>query len=280
MRRLLLPLAILAAVLAALGLAWAALHGGDTDGERVSAEPIMVGEFRHVEVSGHADVVLVQGATEAVEVEASPRRHARVRVRSQGGTLKISAGEDARWWAGLFGGSARPARITIRFRDLESLSFSGALRVTADGVKAERLVVRASGAASVRMEGVDVAALRFVGSGAVKAEMTGRAAEQEVSISGAGAYRAARLVSERADVKVSGAGKVVVNAARSLDASISGAGAIDYHGNPQVRQRISGAGRIRQVSGVDALQRAVVRRATPRSVELSGFSTRRAASPA
>lgn len=280
MRRLLLPLAILAAILAALGLAWAALHGGDTDDERVSAQPIQVGEFRHVEVSGHADVVLVQGATEAVIVEASPRRHARVRVRSQGGTLKISAGEDARWWAGLFGGSARPARITIRFRDIESLTLSGALRVTADGVKAAGLVVRASGAASVRMEGIDAATLRFVGSGAVKAEMAGRAAEQVVSISGAGAYRAARLDSERADVKVSGAGKVVVSAARSLDASISGAGAIDYHGNPQVRQRISGAGRIRQVSGADARQRAVATPAVTDAAELSEFSMRPAASPA
>jgi hypothetical protein len=281
MRRLVLPLALLAAIVVALGLAWSQLHGGAADGERVAAQSIAVGEFRHVEVNGHADVVLVQGDAEAVDVEASPKRHARVRIRSEGGTLKISSGEDSRWWAGLPGGGARPPRITIHFRQLESLALSGALRLSADGVKATRLVVRASGAASVRMEGIDAAALRFVGSGAVKVEMAGRAAEQEVSISGAGAYRAPRLASEHAEVKVSGAGRVVVNASRSLEASISGAGAIDYHGNPQVRQRISGAGRIRQVTDADTPQRAiVVVRAATSAADLSELLMRPASSRA
>lgn len=258
MRRALLPLALLTAVVVALGLAWLVLNHGSSDGERVTAQSVEVGAFRSVEVNGHADVVLVQGDAEAVDVDASPRRHARVRIRSQGGTLRITVGDEAHWWSWLAGGSARPARITVRFRDLESLTLSGAVRVTAESVKAARLAVKASGAASVRFDGVEAESFRFSGSGAVKGELAGRAAEQEVSISGAGSYRAARLASERAEVKVSGAGKVVVNASRSLDAAISGAGAIDYHGNPQVRQRISGAGRIKQVSDRPAWPRTAI----------------------
>lgn len=262
MRRFALPLAILAVIAVGLALAWSVLPPGDPDGDRVAGETIEVGAFRNVEVSGHADVVLVQGDAEAVDVEASPKRHARVRVRGQGGTVKISVGEDASWWTGLVGGGSRPTRITVRFRELESIAIAGAVRLTGDGLKSSRLAVRANGAASVRLDGLDAGSLRFSGSGAVKAEVSGRAAGQEVAISGAGAYRAPRLVSENAEVKVSGAGRVVVNASRSLDASISGAGAIDYHGNPQVRQRISGAGRIRQVSeSVEPARVAVAARA-------------------
>ena len=252
MRRLLLLFALAAAVVLALGLAWITLDGGGSDGEGVAAQTIEAGPFRRVEVNGHADVVLVQGERETVDIEASPKRHARIRVQAQGGTLTVTAGGDTRWWGHLIGGGARPPRITIAFRELESLQLSGAVRVTVAHVKAQRLTVRASGATSVRMDGVDAASFRFVGSGAVKGEMSGRAAEQEVSISGAGTYRAPRLDSERAEVRVSGAGRVVVNASRTLDASISGAGAIDYLGNPEVRQRISGAGRIKQVTDGDA----------------------------
>ncbi|MDH5286195.1 MAG: DUF2807 domain-containing protein [Betaproteobacteria bacterium] len=259
MRRLALLLAILAVIAVGLVLAWSTLRQGDADGDgERTGQTVPVGAFRNVEVSGHADVVLVQGEAEAIDVEASPKRHARVRVRAQGGTVKITVGEDAPWWSGLSGGSSRPPRLTVRFRELESIAIAGAVRLSGDGVKATRLAVRASGAAAVRLDDLDAGSLRFSGSGAVKAEVSGRATGQEVSISGAGTYRAPRLVSESAEIKVSGAGRVVVNASRSLDAAISGAGAIDYHGSPQVRQRISGAGRIRQVSEAVAPARVAV----------------------
>jgi hypothetical protein len=267
MRRLLLLFALVAAVVVALALAWATLEGDGADGERLAAKTIEVGPFRTVEVNGHADVVLVQGDRETVDIEASPRRHARIRVKAQGGALTITAGGTTRWWGHLIGGGARPPRITIALRELESLRLSGAVRVSTERLKVQQLAVHASGAASVRMEGVDAASFRFMGSGAVKGEMSGRATEQEVSISGAGTYRAPELESERAQVRVSGAGRVVVNARRTLDASISGAGAIDYLGNPEVRQRISGAGRIKQMTDGEAPRGRVF-------IALSGSATR------
>ncbi|HEX4884856.1 MAG TPA: head GIN domain-containing protein [Casimicrobiaceae bacterium] len=257
MRRALLPFALLAAVVVALALAWAVLHDGRDggSGDRAPAQSIEVGAFRGVEVDGHAEIILVQGEAEKVDVEAGSRGAARVRVRAREGTLSISAAPEGPWWRGLLGGgTGRPPLITIHFRTLESLALSGAVRVTAEAMKVPELRVRASGAASVRLDGMDAKTFRFAASGAVKGEVAGRAEQQDVSISGAGDYRAAGLVSDTADVKVSGAGRVTVNARRALDASISGAGAIDYLGHPQVRQSISGAGRIRQVTRGDPVR--------------------------
>ena len=151
------------------------------------------------------------GEREAVEVHGSPKRRGTVRIRNEDGQLAITADEDTPWWSFLtVGASARPLAITVHFRSLDTVSVAGAVKVTAASLKAPALTVRATGAASVHVDALEATDFRFHGSGAVKGEIAGRATQQEVSISGAGDYRAARLVSERADVRVSGAGRVVV----------------------------------------------------------------------
>jgi hypothetical protein len=216
--------------------------------ETVTAEAPPVGPFNRVEFSGHAELILVQGDREAVLVEASPKAQARIRVRSQDGRLRIDASENVSWWNWF--GSSRGPTITVHFKTLEALEMSGTVKVTASAIHTPKLRVSASGATSMKVDSLKVDALRFAGSGAVKGEFAGSATDQEISISGAGAYRAPKLTSETAAVTVSGAGKVVVNAQRKLDASISGAGAIEYFGDPVLKQRVTGAGKItRRSSG-------------------------------
>lgn len=249
MRFALLPFLLACAIAAGSTLATPPARAND---DRVASPPIDTGPFRSIQVSGYAEVVLVQGERESVEVEGTPKRRATARVRNEDGRLTITAGEEAPWWSLLVPGqSSRPLRITVHFRALDTVALSGAVKMSAAALAAPALRVRASGAASVQIDALDSDDFRFDGSGAVKGAIAGRATRQEIAISGAGEFKAARLVSEHAEVRVSGAGRVVVNAGRTLDASISGAGAIDYVGSPEVRQRISGAGRIRQVSSRD-----------------------------
>lgn len=221
-------------------LALAAVAKADT----VTAEAPPVGPFDHVEIAGHAELILVQGDREAVLVQASSKAQSRIRVRSREGRLRIDASEDASWWSWFGGGSGRRPTITVYFKTLEGLETSGSIKVTSSAIQSPKLRVSASGATSLKVDALNVESLRFSGSGAVKGEFAGSATDQTISISGAGAYRAPKLVSETAAVSVSGAGKVIVNARKKLDASISGAGAIEYHGDPVLKQRVSGAGKI------------------------------------
>ena len=241
------PVALIAAVGAfAIALPASSAGAGDT----VIAEAPPVGPFQRVEISGHANVVLVQGEREAVTVEASPKAGARVRVRSEAGRLSINTheAEPGRIWLG----GGRTPLVTVYFRTLEELRVRGAVKVRSEALKSDRLRIDASGATIIEFEMLETGALHFDASGAVKGEFAGTATAQEVSVSGAGVYRAGKLMSQTATVAVGGAGKAVVNAQRKLHATITGAGAVEYFGDPALTHRISGAGKIirRSAGGV------------------------------
>jgi Putative auto-transporter adhesin, head GIN domain len=237
------PSALLLASLIVAGVLGLAPAIATAKSDTVTAEAPPVGPFDHVEITGHAELILIQGDREAVLIEASPKARSRIRVRSRDGRLRIDASENIPWWSWFSGGGRRPT-ITVHFKTLEVLEMSGAVKVTSSAIQGRQLRVSAAGATSLKVDALNVESLRFSGSGAVKGELAGSATDQAISISGAGAYRAPKLASQTAEVSVSGAGKVIVNVRKKLDASISGAGAIEYFGDPMLKQRISGAGKI------------------------------------
>jgi hypothetical protein len=248
---------LLSAAVVVLGLAWLSVTVASAADPDTGARSLEVGAFRHLRVAGHVEIVLVQGSREAVEVDPAVRAEGRLRVRNEPDGLTIAA-EDTRPWWGFLRGPQRPVRVLVHFRTLESIAVGGAVRVTTEAMKVDDLLVQATGAANLRLEGLEATAFTVHGSGAVEAKLAGRVGRQEVRISGAGTFLGPDFVSERADVGVSGAGRVVVHATRELDASISGVGTIDYYGSPQVRERISGAGRIKRLSGDGAAEFAHV----------------------
>jgi hypothetical protein len=258
MRRALLPLLIVAAILVAAALAWFTLTRGG--GAALATEVRSVEPFHRIDVSGHADVTLVQGADQSATVEASARGQPSVRAKVEDGTLIIVAGDRRRWWHSLLGGKdVTTPRITVAFKTLDTITLAGAVKLTAARIDAPQLRVTASGGSAVRIDDLRARSLRIAGSGALKATLAGSVIEQNIAISGAGDVRADGLVSEDATVSVSGAGSIVINAQRTLRANISGAGSVEYYGNPEVTQRISGIGRVkrRQAAEHDRVRLAV-----------------------
>jgi len=251
MNRLVLPLVLLLAIAAAVAAAWFLLdrgfrQSGTVRGGEMTTEQRPLPPFTRLDVGGMADITLVQGATESVTIEAPAKQMARVRLDVRDGTLRVANGGSSNFFSFLFGGNARPVRLTITFRELNAVEVSGTVKLRADGWKGEKLALAVSGEGVIRIAGLDVNELAIAASGAVKADVAGRATDQRIAISGAGDYRASGLVSDNAKVAVSGAGKVFVNAAKTLKVSISGAGSVDYLGDPKVTQDISGMGRVKR----------------------------------
>src|SRR5207248_8590934 len=123
MRRFALPILILATVIVAAALAWFTLTrvaGGD-----MTTEVRAVNPFHRLEISGRADVTLVEGASESVTIDAAARGQSRVIARVERGTLMISAGDSRRWWNALIGGrpTATP-RIIVAFKALDAIALS------------------------------------------------------------------------------------------------------------------------------------------------------------
>jgi hypothetical protein len=251
MNRLVLPLLLLLAIAAAVAGAWYVLDQGFRNGRaerggEVTSEERTLPPFTRLAVGGAADITLVQGAAESVRFETSARQKSRVHVEVRDGTLHVDSAPSGGFLSFFFGGSTRPLRATITFRQLEAVDVSGAVKLRAESWKAEKLAFSVSGEATLRIAGLDVTELALSASGAVKAELAGRATEQRIAISGAGNYRAAELASDNARVAVSGAGKVLLNVAKTLRIAIAGAGSVEYIGDPKVTQDISGVGKVRR----------------------------------
>jgi len=245
-RRAALPWIVLATIAVAALLAWLTLTRGTGPPVRTtSSEHHALVSFHELEIGGAADVALVQGGVEAIDVVDADS--ASVHAEVVKGRLVVRSHDRRRWWGRLLGHDARHApTITIHVKNLDRLSLTGTVRVTVPRLQASTLRIGASGGAHLTIDDLTATTLRVEGSGALSAELAGRVDDQYVSISGAGSYNAERLQAATATVAVSGVGNVIVNAQRTLRASISGAGLIEYTGDPQVTENVSGMGRVRR----------------------------------
>jgi hypothetical protein len=252
MRRSALPILIVACVVVAAVLAWIVTQRlfrptAEEDAGPVTSELRTPGEFTKVDVTGHADIELVQGPRHEVAVEASPGAQEGIRTVVEGSTLRVTTHARGGWRP--FHGPTRVPHIVITAPTFEAVALTGNQRLRAGALDVPALRIAAAGAANVKIDALKTDALRIAGSGAVKADLAGAANDLTISLSGAGDVQAARLVSETAKVSVSGAGKVVVNAAKTLRVSLSGAGSVEYLGNPEIKQSVSGLGRVKRREG-------------------------------
>ncbi len=201
--------------------------------------------FHRIEIDGSADVILVQGASEGVTIEAAASALPHIQTNVRGDTLHIDVETQHSMWQWFSGRNAGPTpRITIHLRELDRIEAAGTVTVEADSLRSSDLHVDFAGACNLKLRDLQASSLRLDGSGATKVELAGKVAQQRVDLSGAGSYQAEQLVSSDAVVSVSGAGKAVVNASNSLAVEISGAGKVEYLGEPKLRQTISGIGKV------------------------------------
>ena len=256
MRRFTLPLVIAGCIALAALLTWIALSSAnfgtrppraEISGGRDAPVTQAVPPFRRIDVSGAAEVMLVQGAGESVALSAASRRSSYLSAKVKGDTLYIESDDHSRWWDFLLSGnSARGSQVVVTYKDLDTITAAGTVKLTAAGMKVDDLRITGAGGTTIRIDDLSARQLKLSGAGALRADLSGRVGEQSVTISGAGDFRGAKLVSQDATVTVAGAGRVVINAEKTLKATISGAGSVEYVGDPVVTERVSGAGRVKR----------------------------------
>jgi hypothetical protein len=201
--------------------------------------------FSRIEIVGDAEVILRQGATEGVTVEASQQALRGIETEVDGRTLSIMLHDSRKWWDWVLGGtSTRTPRITIDLIRLDRVEVAGSVRLSAASIKTDELRIEVAGACTLNLPDLRATRLRMEGAGSVNASVAGKVATQNIELSGAGTYDAGDLASDDAVVELNGAGKALVNAARSLKVAISGAGKVSYLGNPKLQQDISGVGKV------------------------------------
>ena len=253
MRRLSLPIVIVLSFAIAACLTTLALAQGPDRKDENPTETTPLAPFKRIEVSGVANIILVQDTNGPLVASVPQNADAKVSVKVQKETLIIKSADGGRWWGKLFGrGPSGTTQLTIHFKDLEAIDVSGGVRISSRQMRVPALRIEGSGGTTIQIDDLRTSTLAIDGTGALKAEIAGHATEQRISVSGAADYQAAKLQSDTASVDVSGAGKIVINVRKKLDASISGAGVVEYIGDPAVTQSISGAGRVKRRETADA----------------------------
>lgn len=255
MRRHTLPLVIAGCIALAALLTWIALSSA-TFGKRPRHElgaaqeaPVTetVAPFTRLQVSGTAEVVLVQGDGHTVALPAGSRKSAHLSWEVHDGTLYLESEGGGHWWDLLVGNTGnRAPQIVVTFADLREIAAQGTVKLSAAGIKVNDLKVEGTGGTAVRIDDLVAQDLQVTGAGALRADISGRVVNQEITISGAGDFRGGRLLCQNATVFVAGAARVLVNAEKTLNATISGAGSVEYIGDPKVTERVSGVGRVKR----------------------------------
>ncbi len=181
---------------------------------RIVEESRSVRDFSAIELSGAGSLVIVQGRTESLTIEADNNILPFVRSDIEGRTLVL--GLDFRGSVS----TSRRIRYQLSVRDLDDIQISGASDVSIDYLDTRELYVNMSGASSLRIAGiVDV---------------------QVIDMSGASRFEGMDFESLATDVNASGASTAIVNVLDQLDARLSGASWVQFVGRPRVFESVSG----------------------------------------
>jgi hypothetical protein len=186
----------------------------------VTKESRDVTGLEEVELRGVGRLSIEQAGSESLSVEAQEDVLPKFKTEVVDNRLVIGPKPDTTIH------TTEPVNYELTVKTLNALEVSGSANVEAEGVSTDMLAVTISGTGKVKIGG--------------------EADKQEVSISGAGDYRAGELESKVVEIDVGGAGSAIVNASEKLDARISGVGSVEYIGDPTVEQDVSGVGRVAQ----------------------------------
>lgn len=183
--------------------------------------------FSKIEIKDNAKIILHNGATQLVKVDAENTEK-----------VKTNVDDDKLIISGL------SSAIEITIPELKSIEISGNGKITADStVKTQNLRLIISGNGKITMP-VDVSKLEVSIIGNGKLFLSGKCDNLDVDISGNGNVDAKSLVVNSCESNISGVGKNFVDVKNSLQLNISGSGSFYYKNKPaNFETNITGIGK-------------------------------------
>ena len=207
---------------------------------KVVSEPRTVSGFDRVSLGGIGNLLITQGTTESLTIEAEDNVLPHITSTVSGGRLSLGFDAHGLNWVQ----PTKPINFHLTVKRLQEIDLGGSGSVQATGLRGDQLALKIGGSGSAALDGLAVTGLTVdvAGSGSITA--SGTADSQHINIAGSGSYRAPDLASQSAQITVAGSGNTVVNAARALSVSITGNGSVQYVGDPTIDQHILGSGKI------------------------------------
>jgi hypothetical protein len=183
-------------------------------------------------------VILTQGQTQKVEIEAEKEVLGDIITEVRGGDLVIRTADHI--WKNI-----GQVRVYITMPVISALKVSGSGKIVASnslGTKDLRLEVSGSGSVDIARLKAQQIETKISGSGSIK--ISGEnASSMNAAISGSGKLEATGLAVGSISVNISGSGNAHVYATETLDTRVSGSGSVIYKGHPRVNANATGSGK-------------------------------------
>lgn len=193
--------------------------------------------FDSIELETDAEVLLTQGPSQEVRVEAQRNILDVLTTEVSRGRLQIGASKNL--------GEHNPIRLHITMPNVAALIVNGSGAINGQNmmsVNDMRLEVDGSGDITLHVIAQN---LQSIVDGSGDMNLQGRTNGLVVNVAGSGNVRAFDLTADRAEVVVNGSGDCEVTAQNALKAVVNGSGDVRYRGEPADKQfSMQGSGEI------------------------------------
>jgi hypothetical protein len=220
------------------------VNGGVPGSGKLVSQTREVSGFTSISISYPAEMLIRQGTTESVKIEAEDNLIGQLSTETDAGILFIK-NKVSGWNERV--NPTKLVRITITVKNLNKLDFISAGSIRIEKLETDSLNVHLSGAGALTIDQLKAHTFdcRLSGAGSITA--SGVVDNLSLNISGVGSFSGADLSSASADVRLSGVGSAVVHPKESLTAQVSGMGSVRYYGNPRVDEHVSGLGSVNKI---------------------------------
>jgi hypothetical protein len=203
-----------------------------------ASREIDLADFDRLVLQVPAEVTVVLADRTHARIEAEPKVIDSIAFSNSKGIMRVTVvrGFDTR----------QPIRIHVSCRRLVALEARSSVDVDLDGLRGERLLLKAADSSSVSLRGLNLESIEVDMEGSATVTAEGSARRQKVHADGAGDYDASKLASREAVVEATGSSDVLIDSRDSLQATVSGAATVGYAGNPRLKQAVDGAGTLKR----------------------------------
>jgi hypothetical protein len=216
-----------------------------TGSGNVVTESRPVSGFNSVSLCCGMHLILTQGASESLEIEADDNLLPEIESRVTNGTLVVGFKND-------FGGirlfNTSPIRVKVSAPELVGVDISGGGQLEAAGpIQTSQMALDFSGGSRGVLDNLQADKLAVDLSGGSRIELSGISPDQTISLSGGSDYLAGNLQSQTTTLDMSGGGRATVWVTDTLNANLSGGATASYYGNPMINQELSGSSRLQSL---------------------------------
>ena len=228
--------ALAAAVCGVASLAAAEVVGSD----HVISETRSVSGFHGVELRGGGDVVVTQGDSEGLVIDAEDNILPLIESTVGGdGILHLGMKPHA-------GGVTfkKPVIFKLAVKTLDKVVIAGSGNFRTASLSSDHLRIELPGSGNVAVDRLktETVTAEINGSGDVK--LGGEARSQKVTIDGSGDYEAQDLKTDTTTLEINGSGDGQVWAEGTLAVEINGSGDVGYRGGAKLNKSVHGSGEV------------------------------------